>query len=95
MHLLEPDLFNTINFVSSGVSCIEQVKNTISRQLPKTKCLPHDTTEQDRPKTKYLPHYTTGQEDRPKTTFLHHDTMGQKDRPKTNILTKLSTFVHT
>ena len=33
MYLLEPDLFNTINFVSSGVSCIEQVKHTISRQL--------------------------------------------------------------
>ena len=33
MYLLEPDLFNTINFVSSGVSCIEQVKQTISRQL--------------------------------------------------------------
>jgi hypothetical protein len=33
MYLLEPDLFNTINFVSSGVSCIEQVKHTISMQL--------------------------------------------------------------
>ena len=33
MYLLEPDLFNTIHFVSSGVSCIEQVKQTISRQL--------------------------------------------------------------
>jgi hypothetical protein len=33
MYLLEPDLFNNINFVSSGVSCTEQVNYTLSRQL--------------------------------------------------------------